>query len=73
MPIYEYECQQCGARIELLVRISDDTPACSECSSHDLTKRISAAAISSGAPDTPCGSAPCSPMPACGSGGCCGG
>ncbi|MDQ6964102.1 MAG: zinc ribbon domain-containing protein [Mariprofundales bacterium] len=78
MPIYEYDCQQCGARIELLRRASDDAPTCTECSSSNLKKRISAAAIGSGAPDTPCGRAPCSqqqgsPQPDCSSGICCGG
>jgi len=69
MPIYEFQCKQCDARFETLMR-SSDVATCPECSSEDLKKLISAHAVGSGAPDTPCGSAPCSPMPACGMGGC---
>jgi len=67
MPIYEYDCQQCDARIELLVRANDANPTCNHCNSAELSKRISAHAVSTGSPNTPCGNAP---MPACGSGGC---
>jgi len=69
MPIYEFQCRACETRFETLLR-SSDTAACPECNSEDLKKLISAHAVSSGAPDTPCGSAPCSPMPRCGMGGC---
>ena len=69
MPIYEFQCKDCSERFETLVR-SSDTPACPKCESEHLQKLISAHAISSGAPDTPCGSAPCSPAPRCGMGGC---
>jgi len=69
MPIYEFQCKQCETRFETLVRGSD-VAACPECASKDLKKLISAHAVGSGAPDTPCGSAPCSPRPTCGMGGC---
>jgi len=69
MPIYEFQCKDCSDRFETLVRGSE-TPACPKCSSENLQKLISAHSISSGAPDTPCGSAPCSPAPRCGMGGC---
>ncbi|MFC1536653.1 zinc ribbon domain-containing protein [Pseudomonadota bacterium] len=69
MPIYEFQCKQCETRFETLVR-SSDKPACPQCQSENLQKLISAHAVGSGAPDTPCGSAPCSPAPMCGSGGC---
>lgn len=46
MPIYEYECQQCGHGLEALQKISDpalqDCPACGEST---LKKRVSAAAF----------------------------
>jgi len=71
MPIYEFQCKECSERFETLVR-SSDVPACPKCGSENLQKLISAHAISSGMPDTPCNSAPCSPAPKCGSGGCCG-
>jgi putative FmdB family regulatory protein len=72
MPIYEFQCKECEARFETLVR-SSDLPACPQCQSENLRKLISAHAVGSGAPDTPCGSAPCSPAPMCGMGGCGGG
>ncbi len=70
MPIYEYNCDDCGSRFETLVRRSDDAVNCILCGSSHLQKLISAYAISSGSPDTPCGTTPCSPAPAC-SGGIC--
>lgn len=69
MPIYEFQCKGCSERFETLVR-SSDIPACPKCESEELQKLISAHAIGTGAPDTACGSAPCSPRPACGMGGC---
>ncbi len=42
MPIYEYQCQDCGAEFELLVSLgSDKKPACPECGSINLKKKIS--------------------------------
>ena len=45
MPIYEYECRQCGKRSELLQRM-DDPPmaACPECGG-EVRKMISAPAV----------------------------
>jgi putative FmdB family regulatory protein len=40
MPIYEYDCDDCGRRFEALVRAST-TPACPQCGSTDLHKRLS--------------------------------
>ena len=35
MPIYEYECEQCGVRFERLQRMADDpVTACPECTGH---------------------------------------
>ncbi|GAB5415052.1 MAG: zinc ribbon domain-containing protein [Congregibacter sp.] len=46
MPIYEYQCKECGATHEALQKISDapltDCPACGQ---PTLTKKVSAAAF----------------------------
>ena len=44
MPIYEYECHQCGESFEKMVRFSeaDQIPACPKCESKDTHKKISA-------------------------------
>ncbi len=44
MPIYEYECNQCGEPFEKMVRFSeaDLKPACPKCESEDTHKKISA-------------------------------
>jgi putative FmdB family regulatory protein len=58
MPIYEYQCQDCGAEFELLVR-SDTRLACPTCESTQLEKQLSVFSTekSAGAAD---------PMMACG-------
>lgn len=44
MPIYEYECQQCGHRHEALQKISEDPLTdCPACNKSALKKLISAA------------------------------
>lgn len=70
MPIYEFQCQSCQTRFETLVMRRDEQVSCPHCSGHELQKLISAHAVGTGAPDTACGSAPCSPRPMCGMGGC---
>jgi putative FmdB family regulatory protein len=40
MPIYEYACQDCGREFEMLVR-SGTEPACPQCHSAHLEKRLS--------------------------------
>ncbi len=43
MPIYEYQCESCGARIEKLQKISDPVlKDCPECKTSSLKKMISA-------------------------------
>ena len=45
MPIYEYECLQCGKRTELLQRMSDaPLAACPECGG-EVRKLVSAPAV----------------------------
>ena len=44
MPIYEYECQECGHQMEAIQKISDDPlKDCPECKKDGLKKQISAA------------------------------
>lgn len=40
MPIYEFDCQDCGRQVEILVR-GNESPVCPECSSPSLEKRLS--------------------------------
>src|SRR6187549_294600 len=43
MPFYEYQCQACGAQVEVLQKISDaPLKKCPECGKSKLTKLISA-------------------------------
>ncbi|MEZ6136932.1 MAG: zinc ribbon domain-containing protein [Pirellulaceae bacterium] len=72
MPLYEYQCDSCQQRVEVLVRNSSETPQCPECGSKKLKKELSVAAApavsgSVGLPtcapvETSCG------RPQCGSG-----
>ncbi len=59
MPIYEYQCEDCGSEFELLVR-SETALVCPTCDSTHLEKQLSvfatADATSAPAPFTPCGS-----------------
>jgi len=44
MPIYEYECKQCGHKMEALQKMSDDPLSdCPECGKPELKKLVSAA------------------------------
>jgi putative FmdB family regulatory protein len=40
MPIYEFECRQCGARFEELVPAGQTAP-CPECKSSEVERRFS--------------------------------
>jgi putative FmdB family regulatory protein len=46
MPIFEYACQDCGHGFEQLVR-HDSVPACPQCRSHALEKKLSVFATAS--------------------------
>ena len=42
MPIYEYQCDKCGHRFELMQRMSDAPPSeCPECGNNGVKKLIS--------------------------------
>lgn len=46
MPIYEYQCESCGYRLETIQRMSDDPLTdCPECEEPQLKKLISAVAF----------------------------
>jgi putative FmdB family regulatory protein len=40
VPIYEFECEQCGARFEELVKAGQTAP-CPQCKSSDVKRRFS--------------------------------
>ncbi len=76
MPIYEYECKDCGKISEVLVFGNDEAVSCAFCNSSDLKKLMSAHSTV-GSSDNRTGGTPagCCGMPnSCGSpGSCCGG
>ena len=46
MPIYEYQCQNCGHELEALQKIADaPLQECPECHKDSLKKKVSAAAF----------------------------
>lgn len=57
MPLYEFECRQCGDRFEVLVR-GASSPACPSCGATELEKALSTFAVGAGGAE-PLGAAPC--------------
>ncbi len=51
MPIYEYQCTDCGAEFQDLVlsRSAESDVTCKQCSSSNVGRMLSAAAVHSGA------------------------
>jgi len=47
MPIYEYECKDCGQQFEALVR-GEEQPACPACGKQNLRRQMSAPAAHTG-------------------------
>jgi putative FmdB family regulatory protein len=47
MPVFEYECRQCGHRFEYLVLHSSPVAECPACRKRDLEQLISLCAVSS--------------------------
>ena len=45
MPIYEYVCHDCGHEFERIQSWSDSAPACTACSSLNVTRQLSPPAI----------------------------
>ncbi len=65
MPLYEYQCRQCGSQFELLIR-GGEAPECPQCQSGELDKALSVPA----APVTSAGALPVCGTPAPAPGGC---
>ena len=67
MPIYGYDCNDCGHEFDKLVRSAAEKPACPSCDSTDLTRQLSLIA-------TPAKGGSDAPALACetGGGGCAG-
>ena len=55
MPIYDYQCSDCGNTFEMLVK-REAAPACPKCGSSHLEKLLSIPAppVTHSAPETPC-------------------
>ena len=47
MPLYDYECHDCGERFELLILRNSPTAACPSCQSQNLEQLISLFAVDS--------------------------
>ena len=58
MPIYEYQCKQCGNAFEVLVRPGTE-PACPTCQSGELEKQLSVFATASRPDPVPAAATPC--------------
>jgi len=78
MPIYEYECTDCGHKLEAIQKMSDDPlKDCPECDTDSLKKLVSAAGFrlkGTGWYETDFKSGSSSGSSAggsCGTGGCC--
>lgn len=54
MPIYEYQCDTCGAEFQDLVlsREAETDVRCKQCNSEHVTKLLSGSAVKSGASST---------------------
>lgn len=75
MPIYEYQCKQCGHEFEQLV-LGSQTPACPSCNSEKVDKLMSCCGfvskgaggqtISSSASSSSCGSCSATSCAGCG-------
>jgi putative FmdB family regulatory protein len=48
MPLYEYRCENCGERVEVLVRSKSISPTCPNCGSPRLEKLLSVPYVMSG-------------------------
>jgi putative FmdB family regulatory protein len=47
MPIYEYQCHQCGNEFELLILKGSPEPSCPACQSKEIEQLLSGFAVSS--------------------------
>jgi putative FmdB family regulatory protein len=60
MPIFEYDCLECGEHFEFLQQRSDESPTCPQCGGERIEKAFSVFASRSAGPDAvgPCGAPP---------------
>jgi len=75
MPIFEYECADCGHTMEFLEkRAGKHKHSCEQCKGSNLQKMLSGFSVGRGAPQPICGTCPAGPSPSgmCPPGGCCG-
>ena len=52
MPIFEYRCQDCGARFERIVNSSSGSVLCGKCESPNVDKLLSVFAVAKGSHST---------------------
>jgi putative FmdB family regulatory protein len=76
MPIYEYHCDGCDARVDVLVRAGESRPSCPHCGTALTRKLFSAPYISRGLTTrepgrTCCGQTERCDAPPCSTGGTC--
>ena len=74
MPLYEFECQDCGAVTEVLAHRGDPAPACEACGSEQMHRRLSSFAVGGrqGSGAGACERWPDGPPAECPPGRCCG-
>ncbi|MBL0123353.1 MAG: zinc ribbon domain-containing protein [Betaproteobacteria bacterium] len=65
MPIYEYQCRDCNKEFEKLMRSSTPAPACPQCGSTALQKKLSTFAAVTAASSTTFNETP-TPCQGCG-------
>ncbi len=54
MPFYEYQCRACQADFETFVKtMSSAVPACPECGSRKVTRKLSVFGVGTAAPPPP--------------------
>jgi putative FmdB family regulatory protein len=70
MPLYEYQCTDCGTRFDALVRMTaaSDSVSCDHCTGQNVRRMVSTFAMVGGKDDPTVMSGPVA-----NSGGCCGG
>ena len=70
MPLYEYSCEKCSRKVELLIR-GDEKPECPHCHSTKLIKLLSVFSGHVTGGGTSAAAESCG-RPQCGMGGCAG-
>jgi putative FmdB family regulatory protein len=58
VPLYEYDCQDCGGHAEILVRGSE-APVCPACHGSNLARALSTFAVTTGGRPSSAAPAPC--------------